>query len=133
MSFSDQDNKKLMAPPTSQELKKVLNSCGTNSAPGTDSLTAYFCQKHWETMGDPLTDVIIHVIQGNKPSPDQRTSLMVFGNKPGKKAKSPKISDRRKISLLNVDFKIITSIEATRIKSTMCRTISPLQLVSGGQ
>ena len=46
---------------------------------------------------------------------------MVFGNKPGKKAKSLKISDRRKLSLLN----------AARIMATMHKTISPLQLVSG--
>ena len=57
---------------------------------------------------------------------------MVFGNKPGKKAKSLKISDRRKLSLLNVDFKLLTGIEAARIRKTMQRTISPLQLVSGG-
>ena len=58
---------------------------------------------------------------------------MVFGNKPGKKAKSLLISDRRKLSLLNVDFKVMTGIEAARIKKTMSRTISPLQLVSGGE
>ena len=83
-------------------------------------------------MGEPLTSVIQHVFQGNQPSPDQRTSLMVFDNKPGKKAKSLKVSDRRKISLLNVEFKVMTGIEAACIKKTIDRTISPLQLVSGG-
>ena len=57
---------------------------------------------------------------------------MVFGNKPGKKAKSSLISDCRKLSLLNVDFKLMTGIEARRIRSTMHWTISPLQLVTGG-
>ena len=57
---------------------------------------------------------------------------MVFWNYPGKKAKSLKISDRRKLSLLNVDFKLLTGIEAARIRKTMHKTISPLQLVSGG-
>ena len=65
-------------------------------------------------MGEPLTSVIQHVFQGNKPSPDQRNSLMVFGNKLGKKAKSLKISDGRKLSLLNVDFKVMTGIEAAQ-------------------
>ena len=58
---------------------------------------------------------------------------MVFGNKPGKKAKSLLISDRRKLSLLNVDFKLMTGIEAARIRKTMSRTVSPLQLVTGGE
>ena len=57
---------------------------------------------------------------------------MVFGNKPGKKAKSLKISDRRKLSLLNVDFKIATGVEAKRLRQTMAHTISPHQLVTGG-
>ena len=58
---------------------------------------------------------------------------MVFGNKPGKKAKSLLISDRRKLSLLNADFKLMTGIEAARIRKTMSRTVSPLQLVTGGE
>ena len=55
-----------------------------------------------------------------------------LGNKPGKKAKSLLISDRRKLSLINVDFKLMTGIEAARIRKTMCRTILHLQLVTGG-
>ena len=58
---------------------------------------------------------------------------MVFGNKPGKKARSLLIADRRKLSLLNADFKLMTGIEASRIQRTMSRTISPLQLVTGGE
>ena len=84
-------------------------------------------------MGGPLTEVIQTVFEGGKPTPSQRTSLMVFGNKPGKKAKSLLISDRRKLSLLNADFKLMTGIEASRIRKTMSRTISPLQLVTGGE
>ena len=57
---------------------------------------------------------------------------MVFGNKPRKKAKSLLISDRRKLSLLNADFKLMTGIEAARVRATKSRTISPLQLVTGG-
>ena len=83
-------------------------------------------------MGDPLTEVVQAIFQGSKPTPCQRTSLIVFGNIPGKKAKSLKISDRRKLSLLNVDLKLLTGIEAARIRTTMHKAISPLQLVSGG-
>ena len=63
-------------------------------------------------MGDSLTEVICAVFRGTTPFQSQRTSLMVFGNKPGKKAKSLLISDRYKLSLINVDFKLMTGIEA---------------------
>ena len=130
--FTAEDNRKLQKLPSKGEVKEVLASCRPHAAPGTDSLTAYFYQKAWNIIGDALVEVVQEVFRGAKPSPCQRTSLMVFGNKPGKKAKSLLISDRRKLSLLNVDFKLMTGIEAKRIRSTMHRTISPLQLVAGG-
>ena len=55
---------------------------------------------------------------------------MVFGCKPNK-SKSLKPTDKRRISLLNSDFKIISGIEARRFKDTATRTLSPLQLVAG--
>ena len=57
---------------------------------------------------------------------------MVFGNKPCKKAKSLLISDRQKLALLNIDFKLMAGKEASRMRRTMCTTVSPLQLVTGG-
>ena len=132
-SFTEADNAKLKAAPTKAEIKTVLDSCRPHAAPGTDGLTVYLYQQCWNILGDPLTQVIGEVFRGSKPTASQRTSLMVFGNKPGKKAKSLLISDRRKLSLLNVDFKLMTGIEAARIRSTMSRTISPLQLVTGGE
>ena len=130
--FTDEDNLMLLAEPTKDEVKEVLYTCRSHAAPGTDGLTAYFYKKFWPVIGDSLTDVIIEIFKGAPPSACMRTSLMVFGNKPGKKAKSLKISDRRKLSLLNVDFKIATGIEAKRLRQTMVHTISPHQLVTGG-
>ena len=85
--FSDDDNNMLIAPPTKSEVKKVLDSCQPHAAPGTDGLTVHFYKTCWPIMGDPLTEVIQSVFNGTKLSACQRTSLMVFGNKPGKKAK----------------------------------------------
>ena len=55
---------------------------------------------------------------------------MVFGTKP-KKAKSLKPSDKRKISLLNADFKVITGLDAKRFKKVSTHTLSPCQLAAG--
>ena len=55
---------------------------------------------------------------------------MVFGAKP-KKLQSIKPKDKRKISLLNVDFKVFTGIEAKRHRKIMTHTVSHLQLVAG--
>ena len=55
---------------------------------------------------------------------------MVFGSKP-KKLQSIKPSDKRRISLLNSDFKILTGLEAARLKKVATHTLSPNQLVAG--
>ena len=55
---------------------------------------------------------------------------MVFGTKP-KKPLSTKPEDKRRISLLNSDFKLVTAIEADKFKQTFTRTLSPFQLVAG--
>ena len=55
---------------------------------------------------------------------------MVFGSKP-KKTNGLKPQDKRRISLLNSDFKIASGIEARKLKKTLTHTLSPLQLVAG--
>ena len=55
---------------------------------------------------------------------------MIFGTKP-KKPLSIKPEDKRRISLLNSDFKLSTAIEADMFKQTYNHTLSPIQLVAG--
>ena len=55
---------------------------------------------------------------------------MVFGNKP-KKPNSLKPSDKRKISLLNADFKVTTGIDNNRFKKVATHTLSSCQLAAG--
>ena len=128
--FTEEDNKKLLAEPTRQEVIDTLAKSHLHAAPGTDGLTSYFYHKCFNIIGDSLTEVITAVFNGNKPTLSQRTSKMVFGCKPNK-TKSLKPGDKRRISLLNTDFKIISGIESIRFKDTATRTLSPLQLVAG--
>ena len=81
-------------------------------------------------MKSKYTEVMQALFQGNKPTASQRTSLMVFGSKP-KKLSSLKPGDKRRISLLNSDFKNATGIEAKRYGNTATHSLSPLQLVAG--
>ena len=55
--------------------------------------------------------------------------ICVFGTKAGKE-KSIKPGDKRRISLLNSDFKILTGIEALRFKKISNHIIDPDQLVA---
>ena len=128
--FTAADNDMFLKKPTKKEVEETLSASNLHAAPGTDGLTSYFYKECFSTMGDPLTEVVSAVFSGEKPSLSQRTSLMVFGAKP-KKAKSIKPGDKRRISLLNSDFKVMSGIESRRFLKTATRTLSPYQLVAG--
>ena len=81
-------------------------------------------------MGEPLTEVMQEIHHLKPLSPSLRTSLMVFGCKP-KKPNSIKPQDKRRISLLNSDFKTASGLEARKLKKTLTHTLSSLQLVAG--
>ena len=128
--FTDEDNSMLEKSPSKAEIAAALEDANQKSAPGTDGLTFLLYHEHWELLGDSVHDVISKMWDGEALTASQRTSLMVFGVKPGK-ASSLLPTDLRRISLLNTDFKLLTTIEAKRFKSTMNHTVSPLQLVAG--
>ena len=113
--FTPSDNQLLCKTVTKKEVKDTLNHANLHAAPGSDGLTSYLYHECWDLLGDSLTEVAKAIHAGGHPTTSQRTSLMVFGTKP-KKSKSLKPSDKRKISLLNSDFKLITGLEAGRFK-----------------
>ena len=113
--FTQADNILLTKYPDKAEVKEFVWSANLHAAPGTDGLTTFLYYTCWDILGDSLTDVVQAVHDGHSPATSQRTSLLVLGCKP-KKAKSIKASDKRRLSLLNSDFKVITGVENNRFK-----------------
>ena len=128
--FTEADNTKLKQPPSKSRTYEVLSKSNLNAAPGTDGITSLLYKEHWDVLGDSLHQVVTAVHEGARLTKSQRTSLMVFGAKP-KKPLSLKPEDKRRISLLNSDFKLSTALEADSFKDTYTHTLSPFQLVAG--
>ena len=128
--FTEADNVILKKSPSKAELKEVLASSNLHAAPGTDGLTSYLYNECWDVLGDPLHEVISAIWAGEKLTPSQKTSIMVFGAKP-KKPTSILPSDKRRISILNSDFKLLTAAEAFKYKPMLTHALSPLQVVAG--
>ena len=122
--FSELDNKNLEKMPAKEEVREVLFKSNLNAAPGTDGITSLLYKELWDLLGDSLFEVVCAVHKGEKLTSSQRTCLMVFGTKP-KKPNSIKATDKRRISLLNSDFKIVTGLKAARFKETFTHTLSP--------
>ena len=128
--FTDVDNALLTKFPTKEEVKESIWSSNLHAAPGTDGLTSFVYYHSWDTLGDSITEVVQAIHSGASPTCSQLTSMMMFGNKP-KKGKSIKASDKRRLSLLNSDFKVITGLENNRFKKTATHTLSHCQLAAG--
>ena len=128
--FTEKDNTMMMKLPIKSEIKESLWTSNLHAAPGSDGLTSFFYQQCWDVIGDSLTEVIQAIHRGQNPTISQRTSLMVFTAKP-KKPHSLNPNDKRRISLLNSDFKILTGIDANRLKKLATHTLSPCQLSAG--
>ena len=129
--FTEQDNNMFRKLPTKQEVKESVNSANMNAAPGNDGLTSFVYKHCWDILGQSLTEVVQEVHKGASPSLSQRTSLMVYGCKANKPSNSLDPSHKRRISLLNADFKIISGIENIRFKKVATHTLSKSQLAVG--
>ena len=128
--FTDQDNEKFLKLPTLERVKKVVSSSNLYAAPGTDGIPSLLYKECWAVLGNPLTDVMVAIHDGQALQESMQTSLIVFGSK-RKKAASLLPGDKRKISLLNADFKTATGLDAHPLKESSTRTLTTLQLVAG--
>ena len=82
--FTAADNLLMTKKPEKDEVKESVWSANLHAAPGTDGLTTFLYYHCWDILGDALTDVVQAIHEGQHPTKSQRTSLMVFGNKPKK-------------------------------------------------
>ena len=109
---------------------ETLNDANLQAEPGTDGITSLFYKVCWDSVGDALTEVARAIHLGEKLPTSMRTSMMVFGAKP-KKAKSINPKDKRRISLLNCDFKLVEGLDARRFRKVGNRNLSKVQYVAG--
>ena len=127
---TEAENEMLAVVPNKEDVLKTLSESNLRAAPGTDGITSLFYKVCWNSMGDALTEVAQAKFHGEKLPASLRTAMMVFGTKP-KKSQSIKPKDKRRISLLNCDFKLIEGLEARRFRKVSNRVLSHVQYVAG--
>ena len=128
--YTSADNVKFELTPTNDEILHNLKLSNLNAAPGSDGISGLVYKECWDSLGDSLSEVIITMFNGADPTVSMRTALMIFSSKP-KKANSFKPSDKRRISILNSDFKLYEGLYAKRFSKLGYRTLSHMQYVTG--
>ena len=127
---TDEDNVRLDSLPRKQEIFEALISSNFKAAPGTDGISGRLYKEHWDIFGDIILDVVLEKHKGERLPTSMRTALMVFGQKP-KKASSLKPKDRRRICILNSDFKLVESVYGRRFRKFFPHCLSKSQYVAG--
>ena len=128
--FTEKDIQMLLTPPTREDVWNTICSSNLTAAPGTDGIPSLAYKECWSILGDALVEVMLAIFNCQELPHSMRTALMVFGCKP-KKPNSLQPKDKRRISLLNCDFKIASGLEARSLKKTATHSLSHLQLVAG--
>ena len=117
-------NADLIKPYTEEEVKTALFQMVPSKAPGPDGFPAHFFQRHWDLCGSEVTKVVLNVLEGRESlEAFNATSVVLIPkvNKPNL------LSQFRPISLCNVLLKIVSKVQANRLKLILPEIISPEQ------
>ena len=96
-----------------------------DKSPGDDGIVPEFYIRYWYLIKEELTKVIKSTFLSNTLAPSQYRAMLTLLYKNGE---CEDISNWRPISLLNVDYKIITKILAERLKPLLPNIIHPDQI-----
>ena len=108
-----------------EELTNALKGMNRNKSPGIDGITVEFYIKFWDKLKHLLHKVIISIQEEQQLSRSMKKGIISLFYK--KKGDKTDIKCFRPISLLNVDYKIISKALANRLKLVMESIISPEQ------
>ncbi len=94
-------------------------------APGIDGLTVEFYLHFWEQIENPLYNMLMECINSGEMSTTMKQGVISLIAKPDK---DPHLLENwRPISLLTIDYKLITSVFANRLRKGLNNIISEYQ------
>jgi len=107
-----------------EEIKQVLQKIGRNKTPGSDGIGWEFYKTNWSIIKEDLHDLLNEMYTKNTVTAQQKHGLIVCLPK-HEGAQKP--TDYCPITLLNVDYKILTKILANRLRPLIAEHIQKNQ------
>ena len=101
---------------TEQEISNAIKLLKTNKSPGDDGIVAEFYKEYWYLIHKEFTTVLKYIFKSYTLIPSQYNAVLTLLYKKGERED---IKNWHPISLLNVDYKIITKLLAERIKEVL--------------
>lgn len=125
--LTEQDKINLNKPFELKEIKKTIDRMNSNKSPGGDGLTKEYYQAAWEHIKYDIQSFIQSLPNIDSLPTDITTGVIKLLPK---KNDLTLLKNWRPISLLNVDFKIITSLIANRLGTVLNKYIGSHQTCS---
>jgi len=111
------------------EVLAAIKKLRKNSSPGIDGFVPGFYKRYGEKIAPYLAMLYNNILGGESPPNEFKTAIIRFIAKKGADTTEPK--GWRPISLLNVDFKLLTAILATRLQTVLSQMTTNLAYVPG--
>ena len=111
-SLSEECKIKMESPFTIDECYDTLKTFKNNKSPGNDGISAEFYKKFWPIFGKYIVDSFNESFEKGELTTSQKQAIITLIDK--KKDRSL-LKNWRPISLLNVDYKILTKIFSKRL------------------
>lgn len=110
---------------TLQELTDALHAMKKGKTPGSNGFPVEFFREFWSHLGPFLHRAFTASLKQNKNLNSHREGIIKLIPKQGKSLHE--LKGWRPITLLNVDYKIVSAAVTNRLKSVMSEIISPCQ------
>ena len=122
--LDDDEKKTLKTFLTEQEILHAIMEQKDNKSPGEDGITSEFYKKFKLKIAPILSEVYnnIYIRENLTTSLQSGIIRLLF-----KKGNPTNLKNWRPISLLNIDYKILTKVLALRIQTVMDKLLDPLQ------
>ena len=124
-TLTEQESHGLEHDITLEECYTVLKNMKNNKSPGSDGFTVEFYRYFWTELKHPMIRSFQDAFKNGLLSDSQRLGIITCLPKPGKAKEY--IKNWRPVTLLNVDYKILSGIIANRMKGQLDSLISESQ------
>ena len=125
VTLSDHEISDLELPLSYEELTAAVNDTKKGKSPGSNGYVSLFSKYFWKRLGPFLFRAFRHCFKMNTMLESHREGIITIIPKD---AKSENIKAWRPITLLNVDFKIISSAMASRLKRVLGKLTDSCQI-----
>ena len=124
-TLTSEERDVLEHPITFKELTEALKKMKKGKSPGSNGYTACFFKYFWRKLGPFLYRAFLFSFNNGKTLPSHREGIITMIPKAGRSPDS--IKGWRPITLLNVDFKIISAAVTARLQSVADKLIDESQ------